>query len=86
MPKAKQFLDSKFSFNKYNTKKTGMQAYKAIYSGADYIVHYKYSGVLNIIYLSMMYGIGLPLLFPIGAFNFFNQWICERLAVAYVVR
>jgi len=30
-----------------------------------------------------MYGIGLPILFPIAAFNFCNQYICERLIVAY---
>ena len=33
-----------------------------------------------------MYGIGLPILFPIAAFNFCNQYICERLIVAYQVK
>lgn len=34
----------------------------------------------------MMYGVGMPLLFPIAAFNFFNQWICERYIVAYYMK
>lgn len=34
----------------------------------------------------MLYGIGMPLLFPIGAFNFFNQWVTERIIVAYQMR
>jgi len=72
VPKAKQLIDSKFSGDPYKTRCTGMQKYKDIYSGADYIIHYKYAGCLNIIYLTMMYGIGLPILFPIAAFNFFN--------------
>jgi hypothetical protein len=33
-----------------------------------------------------MYGVGMPILFPIAAFNFFNQWVCERLTVAYLVK
>lgn len=31
-----------------------------------------------------MYGMGLPLLFPIAALNIFSQWITERIAVAYL--
>lgn len=34
----------------------------------------------------MMYGVGMPLLFPIAAFNFFNQWITERYTVAYYMK
>jgi len=63
-----------------------MAMYKNLYSGADYVIHFKYAGVLNIVYITMMYGVGMPILFPIGAFNFFNQWMVERLIVAYQVR
>jgi len=34
----------------------------------------------------MLYGVGMPLLFPLAAFNFFNQYICERITVAYIVQ
>ena len=30
-----------------------------------------------------MYGIGMPLLFPIAALQIFNIWITERITVAY---
>jgi len=63
-----------------------MAAYKDLYSGADYVIHFKYSGVLNIVYITMMYGMGMPILFVLAAFNFFNQWVCERLIVAYQVK
>ena len=33
-----------------------------------------------------MYGIGMPILFPVAALNFLNQWICERIIVSYYVR
>lgn len=33
-----------------------------------------------------MYGLGMPVLFPMAAVNFLNQWICERLTVAWYMR
>lgn len=86
IPMIKRGLDRKFSGNPYKTKKTSMAAYKDLYSGADYVIHFKYSGVLNIVYITMMYGMGMPILFVLAAFNFFNQWVCERIVVAYQVK
>lgn len=86
IPYAKRLLDSKFTGNPYKTKKTSMAQYKDLYCGADYVIHFKYSGVLNIVYITMMYGMGMPILFVLAAFNFFNQWVCERIIVAYQVK
>lgn len=49
-----------------------MAQYIALYSGNDYVMHFKYSSVLNVVFITMMYGVGMPLLFPLAAFNFFN--------------
>jgi hypothetical protein len=65
-------LDTKFKGDPYITKKTGMAAYKDLYSGAEYVIHFKYAGVLNIVYITFMYGMGMPILFVLAAFNFFN--------------
>jgi len=86
IPKLKRMLDSKFSGDPYKTKKTAMAGYKDLYSGAEYVIHFKYSGVLNIVYITMMYGMGMPILFVLAAFNFFNQWVCERIIVAYQMK
>jgi hypothetical protein len=86
IPKIKRKLDQKFSNDPYKTKKTSMGAYKDLYSGSDYVIHFKYSGILNIVYITMMYGVGMPILFPIAAFNFINQYICERIIVAYFMK
>lgn len=86
IPWVKRKLDRKFGNDPYVTKKTSMAQYKILYSGTDYLVHFKYAGVLNIVYITMMYGIGIPLLFPIAAFNFFNQYLTERMIVAYQVK
>jgi len=49
-----------------------MAGYRDLYSGPDYVIHFKYSGILNTMYITMMYGLGMPLLFPIAAFTFLN--------------
>ena len=83
VPKLKQYLDNGFSGDPYRTKKTAVAGYKDLYSGGEYVIHFKYSGVLNIVFITMMYGMAMPILFPLAAFNFFNQWVCERYIVAY---
>jgi hypothetical protein len=74
IPWLKKKLDSKFTGDPYETKKTAMAQYKELYSGSEYVIHFKSAGV------------GLPILFPLATFNFFNQYICERITVAYMVR
>jgi len=86
IPRLKAYLDSSFTGDAYMTKTTAMAQYINLYSGTDYVIHFKYSTVLNVVYITMMYGVGMPLLFPLAAFNFFNQWITERIIVAYQVR
>jgi hypothetical protein len=70
----------------YSTRQTGMQAFKDLYSGQPYVIHFKHSQVLNSVYVTMMYGLGMPILFPVAAFNLFNNWVSERLTVAYLVK
>lgn len=65
------------------TKCTSMAKFKNLYGGKDYVIHFKFSNILNILYITMMYGIGMPLLFPIATFNFLNQYLAERIIVAY---
>lgn len=84
VPKLKQWLDTGKTMNHFKTKKTTRVPFKAIYSGTDYVIHFKYSGVLNIVYITFAYGIGLPLLFPIAIVSIFSQWANERYNVAYV--
>lgn len=71
-PMIKRKLDRSFGNDLYKTKKTSMAAYKEIWFGDDYIIHFKCSGVINVVWVTMLYGFGLPILFPIAAFNFFN--------------
>jgi len=67
----------------YATKLTQVNQYIRQYSGPDYIVHFRYSGLLTTVYVTMMYGVGIPVLFPIAAFTFGLFWIHEKWHMAY---
>jgi hypothetical protein len=54
-----------------------------MYSGPSYIVYVKYSSILNVVYVTMMYGIGMPILFPIAVATLGIHWIHERYHMAY---
>jgi len=49
-----------------------------LYSGPEYKIHFKYSAILNTTYVTMMYGVGMPILFPIAALSYFVFWATER--------
>jgi hypothetical protein len=71
------------SKDSYKTKKTNMQTYIDIYSGPEYLIHFKYSGILNVTFVTMMYGIGQPVLFPIAVVSYFILFSIERVLIAY---
>ena len=59
-----------------------MLHYKKVWQGAEYNVYLKYSNALNLIFVAMWYGVGMPILFPLTALAIFSQWACERLLIA----
>jgi len=76
-------MDRKWGKDTYVTKKTNMQQYVDIYSGPEYLIHFKYSGILNVTFVTMMYGLGIPILFPIAAWTYFVLYSLERILTAY---
>lgn len=67
----------------YKTKKTQIYQYMDLYSGPDFIIHFRYAAVLNVTYVTMLYGPGLPILFPIAALSYFIYYSVERYGLAY---
>ena len=86
IPYFKRKWDTKFTNSPYVTRQTSLQCYKDVYNGAKYDIHFKYSDCLNVIYISCMYGIGMPVLFPIASFTLLMQMICEKTQLAYTVK
>lgn len=47
---------------------------------------YKYAAILNQIWVTLMYGVAIPILFPIAAFAMFNYYIVDRFLLTYYYR
>lgn len=81
-----QFLDRGCSCNSQKTKKVTIQGYINLYSGPEYMMHFKYSGMMNVLFVTFMYGLAIPLLFPIALMAFTIQYVCEKLTITYFFR
>jgi len=49
-------------------------------------IHFKYSDCLNITFLAMLYGLGMPIMFPMASIIIMNQRLAERIQVAFNYR
>lgn len=67
----------------YHTKQTQIYSYIDLYVGPDYVIHFKYSQILNVTFVTMMYGLGMPILFPIAGLSYFIFWMVERYQIAF---
>lgn len=50
------------------------------------MMHYMYSAVLNICFVTLMYGYFLPILFPYAAFALAFLYLTEKAQLYYVYR
>lgn len=47
-------------------------------------MHYKYSAIMNIVFLTMMFGAGLPILFPLASGSLLTMYLVEKYEIYYV--
>lgn len=45
-----------------------------IHSGPNHEVHVQYAEMLNVVFVTLLYGPGLPLLYVIAAIHYFIFW------------
>ena len=84
MATAKRFWDKKkFSFDPKITRKTAVEQYVDLYSGPAYMMHFKYSTIMNNVFVALMFGPGVPLLYPVCIFSLFILYVVERLSLAF---
>lgn len=60
--------------------------YINLYSGPEFLMHFKYSAILNIVFVTFMYGLGLPILFLYAVFALAILWFSEKLLFYYSYR
>lgn len=81
-----QCMDSGCQCTGENTNAKTPYQYINLYAGPMYLMHFKYSSILTQVYISFMYGLFLPVLFPIAAFGIFNMYVVEKFALLYYYR
>ena len=65
------------------TKKTSLAEYIELYSGINHMVHYGYSTMLVIVFVTFMFGFGIPVLFPIATASLFVLYRVEKYMMYY---
>lgn len=68
------------------TKCKTIQAYVNLYAGPVHSMSFRYSAILVTSWICLMYGVALPIMFPIGALTFFNYYVVDKFLVAYYFR
>jgi len=66
-----------------HTKCLTIPQYVELWSGPMHVMYTPYAICLNTIYTTLMYGIPLPVLYPIACLTFANVYIVERMCVCY---
>jgi hypothetical protein len=72
--------------DEYATSTTTILDYVELYAGPEYFMHFKYSMILNIIFVTMMYGVGMPILFPYAAASLLCLYVVEKFMLYYGYR
>lgn len=49
-------------------------------------MHFKYSSIMTQVFVSFMYGLFIPVLFPIAALGIINMYVCEKFCLLYYYR
>lgn len=68
---------------KKTTKKKTIQEYVDLYGGPEFYVEWSYSNVMKMVYITLMLGTGIPILYYFCSFNFFILYVTEKYNFAY---
>ena len=79
----KHAVDRDCSGDIFRSKKKSIQQYVDVQVGPEYMIHYRYAMLLNISFVTLMYGTGMPFLFFIALFAFFTLYVLERLCIFF---
>ena len=84
----RRFLDSGLSCcsEKRTTKTVTVTQYFELYSGQEIFLYFKYSNFMNLVFMAFTHGVNFPVLWPIALFGCINNYLVERICLAYYYR
>ena len=72
----KRWRDRKWTCSRMKTKQIFQADYEQMYMGPELLFEYRYSTLLNIIFISLMFGTGMPILYFFGFISLFlSYWV-----------
>ena len=57
-----------------------------MHGGPEFHIHYRYSILLNIAFVTMMYGTGMPILYPIALVSYLILYFMEIYMLHHVYK
>jgi hypothetical protein len=81
-----RFWSQRLRCSRYVSKAKSIQEYLDLYCGPMYAIHYKYSYILNVVFITFMFGAGLPILFPIALLSMIVLYLVESLCLVFSYR
>jgi len=49
-------------------------------------MHFKYSSMMNVTFVTFMYGLAIPILFPIALLSYIVLYTVEKLFITYIYK
>lgn len=65
------------------SKCTSERQYIDTYGGPKYKIHFKYGAIMNLVFMTMMFGAGMPILFPIAFVSLILFYFSETYMIFY---
>lgn len=82
----KRCLDRGCRLDSHHTKKLAQEDYEFINTGPDPNMDYRYANMLVVVYVVMMYGSGIPILYLVAAVFFFATYWVDKILILYHYR
>ena len=81
----KRYRD-KSGIESHPSKSKSLQQFVNVWSGPQFFIHYKYSSIMNITFITMMFGPGMPTLFLYAALSLLVMYLLENYMLYYVYK
>lgn len=75
--------DRRCRCSRRHTKKQSVAAVVDLLSGPENHLSYRYSHIVSLVFITMVFGVGIPILFPITLIAVVVQYVFERLLTVY---
>ena len=79
-------LDRGWTCNKKRTRKIFQTDYESLYLGPEYLIEFRYSNMITMIFLALMFGAGMPILYFFASWIFLITYWIDKLTLLRIYR